>query len=400
MKFLLKNSRLLILFSAVFSVSSYADKKIQEVVVTSDFRESQLKTIPTSISVIDAQVISQRNSNHLEQILALAPNVNFSAGASRGRYFQIRGIGERSQFADPLSPSVGTYVDGIDFSGFGGAATLLDIDQVEILRGSQGTRFGANALAGVINLKTADPSAESQGYTSASLSNYGGRSLETAFGGAINDQWLYRVAAGKTLSDGFINNTTLKREDTNNIDELTSRLKLRYLATENLTVDFTALHLDIDNGFDAFSLDGNRNTLSDQPGHDRQNTTAFAINSDWALSDALSISSIFTTNRSDVEYSYDEDWSFLDLWLDHMDEEGVEKYQGFDNYQREFSRDSGEIRWLSGPSGKLADSDWLIGLYFQKSKTKLYRPYYSNYSEYNEDGDLEDYGEYVDEYTS
>ena len=153
MKSLLQNTRLLFLFSAVFSASSYADKKIQEVVVTSDFRESQLKTIPTSISVIDAEVISQRNSNHLEQILALAPNVNFSAGSSRGRYFQIRGIGERSQFADPLSPSVGTYVDGIDFSGFGGAATLLDIDQVEILRGSQGTRFGANALAGVINLK-------------------------------------------------------------------------------------------------------------------------------------------------------------------------------------------------------------------------------------------------------
>ena len=103
--------------------------------------------------MIDAEVISQRNSNHLEQILALAPNVNFAAGASRGRYFQIRGIGERSQFVDPLNPSVGTYVDGIDFTGFGGAATLLDINQVEVLRGSQGTRFGANALAVLLILK-------------------------------------------------------------------------------------------------------------------------------------------------------------------------------------------------------------------------------------------------------
>jgi len=400
MKSLLQNTRILFLFSAVFSASSYADKNIQEIIVTSDFRESQLKTVSTSISVIDTEVISQRNSNHLEQILALAPNVNFSAGSNRGRFYQIRGIGERSQFADPLSPSVGTYVDGIDFSGFGGAATLLDIDQVEILRGSQGTRFGANALAGVINLKTADPSAESQGYAKTSLSSYGGRSLETAFGGALNDQWLYRVAVGKTLSDGFINNTTLDRKDTNNIDELTSRLKLRYLAADNLTVDFTALHLDVDNGFDAFSLDENRNTLSDMPGHDRQNTTAFAINSDWTLSDALSVKTIFTTNRSDIQYSFDEDWSFLDLWLDNLDGEGVEKYQGFDSYQREFSRDSGEVRWLSGPSGKIANSDWLIGLYFQKSKTKLYRPYYSNYSEYDDDGSFSDYGEDVDEYES
>ena len=366
MKFLLKNSRLLILFSAVFSASSYADKKIQEIIVTSDFRESQLKTIPTSISVIDAEVISQRNSNHLEQILALAPNVNFSAGASRGRYFQIRGIGERSQFVDPLNPSVGTYVDGIDFTGFGGAATLLDIDQVEILRGSQGTRFGANALAGVINLKTADPSAESQGYAKTSLSSYGGRSLETAFGGAINDQWLYRVATGKTLSDGFINNTTLNREDTNNIDELTSRLKLRYLATENLTVDFTALHLDIDNGYDAFSLDENRNTMSDQPGHDRQNTTALAVNSDWTISDAVSFNSILTSNRSDTEYGYDEDWT------DPAFQPG---YQAFDNYVRDIARDSAEIRWISGPQGQIVGSDWLMGVYYQNSIIDLARDY-------------------------
>ena len=391
MKSLLQNSRILFLFSAVFSISTYADKNIQEIIVTSDFREGLLKNIPTSISVIDAEVISQRNSSHIEQILALAPNVNFAAGASRGRYFQIRGIGERSQFVDPLNPSVGTYVDGIDFTGFGGAATLLDINQVEVLRGSQGTRFGANALAGVINLKTADPSAESQGYAKTSLTSYGGRNLETAFGGALNDQWLYRVAAGKTLSDGFINNTTLDRKDTNNIDELTSRLKLRYLAADNLTVDFTALHLDVDNGFDAFSLDENRDTLSDEPGHDRQDTTAFAVNSNWTVSDALSVNSIFTTNRSDTEYSFDEDWAYLDLWLNNMDGEGAEEYQGFDSYQRNLSRDSGEIRWLSGPSGKILNSDWLVGVYRQISTIRLLRSYVGIYRGYFDDVDPTEY---------
>ena len=366
MKSLLQNTCLLFLFSAVFSASSYADKNIQEIIVTSDFRESQLKAVSTSVSVIDAEVISQRNSSHLEQILALAPNVNFAAGASRGRYFQIRGIGERSQFVDPLNPSVGTYVDGIDFTGFGGAATLLDIDQVEVLRGSQGTRFGANALAGVINLKTADPSAESQGYAKTSLTSYGGRNLETAFGGALNDQWLYRVAAGKTLSDGFINNSTLDRKDTNNIDELTSRLKLRYLAADNLSIEFTALHLDIDNGYDAFSLDENRNTMSDQPGHDRQDTSAFAINSDWTVSDALSINTIFTTNRSDAEYGFDEDWTGPEL---------QPEYQAFDNYFRDIARDSAEIRWVSGPEGQIADSDWLLGVFHQESKIDLTKVY-------------------------
>jgi iron complex outermembrane receptor protein len=361
MKSLIKKSRILFFLPAVFSASAFAEKNIQEVIVTSDFREAQLKNIPSSISVINAEVISQRNSDHLEQILSLAPNVNFAAGASRGKYFQIRGIGERGQFDAPLNPSVGTYVDGIDFTGYGGAATLLDIDQVEILRGSQGTRFGANALAGVVSLKTVDPEAESQGYAKTSLSSYGGRKLETAFGGALNDQWLYRVAGGKTLSDGFINNTTLDRNDTNNIDELTSRLKLRYLAADNLTVDFTALHLDIDNGFDAFSLDENRDTLSNEPGNDRQDTKAFALNSNWTVSDALSINSIFTTNRSAVEYSYDYDWTGPDL----------QGWQVFESFVRDIARDSSEVRWISGPMGQFAESDWLVGIYHQISDINL-----------------------------
>ncbi|MDG1694377.1 MAG: TonB-dependent receptor [Porticoccaceae bacterium] len=356
----------LILSSLFIIPASFAEVDLEEVIVTSDFRESQLKNIPTSISVIDSKVINQRNSRHLEELLALAPNVNFAAGASRGKYFQIRGIGERSQFVAPLNPSVGTYVDGIDFTGFGGAATLLDIDQVEVLRGSQGTRFGANALAGVITLKSVDPSTDSQGYIKNSASSYNSSNLEAAVGGSLDDQLQYRVAVGKTTSDGFIKNTTVNRKDTNNIDEATSRLKLRYLAADNLTIDFTALHLDIDNGYDGFSLDENRTTMSDQPGHDRQKSTAFAVKSNWEKSDAISIKSIFTSNRTDAKYGFDEDWT---------DPEFQPGYQAFDNYSRDIARDSAEIRWVSGPEGQIADSDWLIGVYHQKSTIDLTRDY-------------------------
>lgn len=364
----------LILSSLFIIPPSFAEVDLEEVIVTSDFRESQLKNIPTSISVIDSKVINQRNSRHLEELLALAPNVNFAAGASRGKYFQIRGVGERSQFVAPLNPSVGTYVDGIDFTGFGGAATLLDIDQVEVLRGSQGTRFGANALAGVINLKSADPSTESQGYIKNSASSYNSSSLEAAVGGSLDDQLQYRVAVGKTTSDGFIKNTTVNRKDTNNIDEVTSRLKLRYMAADNLTVDFTALHLDIDNGYDAFSLDENRTTMSDQPGHDRQKSTAFAVKSNWEKSDAISIKSIFTSNRTDAEYGFDEDWT---------DPEFQPGYQAFDNYLRDIARDSAEIRWVSGSEGQIAGSDWLLGIYYQKSTIGLSRDYDGFWGEYD-----------------
>ena len=375
MKLSLPNFCLKLFFTGTFLASfSFAEINLEEVIVTSDFREAQLKNIPTSISVIDAEIIQQRNSRHLEDLLSLTPNVNFASGASRGRYFQIRGIGERSQFVAPLNPSVGTYVDGIDFTGFGGAATLLDIDQVEVLRGSQGTRFGANALAGVINLKSADPTIENQGYIKSSTSSYNGFSVETAVGGSVNDQWSYRAAIGKTTSDGFIKNTTLNKRDTNNIDELTSRVKLRWLKSKDLSVDFTALHLDIDNGYDGFSLDENRNTMSDQPGHDRQKSTAFAINSQWDKSAAVTVNTILTTNRTDAEYGYDEDWTGTDL---------QPSYQAFDNYSRDIARDSAEVRWVSGPMGQIAGSDWLLGIYYQKSTIDLVRDYDGFWGEYD-----------------
>ena len=70
---------------------------------------------------------------------------------------QIRGLGERSQFSEPMNPSVGILVDDMDFSGIAGVGTLFDVEQVEILRGPQGTEFGAGAMAGVVKVKLKIP---------------------------------------------------------------------------------------------------------------------------------------------------------------------------------------------------------------------------------------------------
>jgi len=93
------------------AMSCVFDSTIDEIIVSADFRDSTLlQTQPASVTVIDAEAIAQRQARHLEQVLNLAPNVNFSSGASRGRFIQIRGIGERSQFIEPLNPSVGHWL--------------------------------------------------------------------------------------------------------------------------------------------------------------------------------------------------------------------------------------------------------------------------------------------------
>src|SRR5690606_18605517 len=105
---------------------------LQEVIVTAGFREMSVETYPASLTVVGPESIASRAAQHLDEVLNLVPNVNFSSGASRGRNIQIRGIGERSQFVDPVNPSVGLTIDDINFTGVGNAATLFDVEQVEV----------------------------------------------------------------------------------------------------------------------------------------------------------------------------------------------------------------------------------------------------------------------------
>ena len=141
-------------FAIGVAPASAAEKALEEVIVTAEFRRTSIMDTSASASVVGEDDIRQRAAQHLEEILNLAPNVNFAGGTSRARYFQIRGVGDRSQFQEPLNPSVGLRLDGVDFSGIGSIGTLFDVEQVEVLRGPQGTLHGANALAGLIDIRS------------------------------------------------------------------------------------------------------------------------------------------------------------------------------------------------------------------------------------------------------
>ena len=296
----------------------------------------------SSVTVITADSIDQRQAKHLEQLLNLAPNINFSSGASRGRFIQIRGIGERSQFIEPLNPSVGVIIDGIDFTGIAGAATTMDIDQVEILRGPQGTLFGANALAGLINLKSKNPTETTEGNVSVTLGNFNSHTLSGAFGGSLNSAANYRVAIQNHTSDGYISNEFLSRDDTDNIDEITMRSVIDWQIKDDVKAKLTLFYVDIDNGYDAFSLDNTRTTLSDTPGHDRQKSSAFALETTWQNNDQFDVVSRLSFVDSDLEYGYDEDWAFPAICAG-QDCDGWE-YNSEDNYIRDRQNSTVDLR--------------------------------------------------------
>jgi iron complex outermembrane recepter protein len=343
--------------------------EIQEIIVSADFRGSGIDQISASISVLDSLLIQQRNAQHLEDLLINAPNVNLSSGGSRARFIQIRGIGERGQFVEPLNPSVGVIIDGVDFSGIGNAGLLYDIEQVEVFLGPQGTRYGSNALAGLINLQSKQATSEFSAGMQLENANHDSRGVAGYISGPLGSENLrFRLSGQNIRSDGFNHNDFLDRP-TSQRDETSLRAKLSWDLADDITLDLNATHLDIDNGYDAFSLDNVRNTLSDEPGFDRQRSDILGANLRIGRFEQFSLEAIIGYADASLAYGYDEDWVFRGFH--------PRGYNSTDQYFRDRRTQSGEIRMVSTPAGALFNgrTDWVSGIYSLRQDDSLTRVY-------------------------
>ena len=368
--------------SFTVGLAAAAENTIEEIVVTADFRARSELDMATSVTVMTEAAIKSRSAQHFEELANAIPNVNYASGSNRARFFQIRGIGERSQFVAPINPSVGFLVDNVDFSGAATIATMMDVKQVEVLRGPQGTRYGANALAGLINVKTHDPEDQFAASLKLGAADYNTQTITAMVTGPMTETVSARLAVGSHRSDGYYENLFLRTKRNNAQDEQSIRGKLSAEISANWQLDLSLSHVDIDNGYDSFTLDNSRTTLSDEPGQDQQESLALAIDSSWQL-DNFDLKLIVGLADSDMEYGYDEDWTFAGIHPDG--------YMSRDNYIRNRETQSLELRFLSNDSSRLfSDStDWLFGVYTLKSSESLKREYTFLASDFRSDYDFD-----------
>lgn len=337
--------------------NNVSDDVLEEIVVTATLRRQALAEVPLSITVLDETTLRDAGRQHFEDVLAAVPNLHWAGGTSRPRYFQLRGIGEREQYEGAPNPSVGFLIDDIDFSGIAMPATLFDVNRVEVLRGPQGMRYGANALAGLIVMRSGDPQPEFGFSTEASAGEYNSESLGAVATGpvsALNSAW--RVAVQRYRSDGFREDGYLGRDDTQDRDELTARAKWRWLPGETTTVDLTWVHADLDNGYDGWSIDNTRRSLADHPGKDAQKADGGSLRVETRAGSVGSLTLIAALSDSDSEYSFDGDWGNADSWAPYT-------YDYF--YQALTSRRarSFEARLASDDTTNAGDVAWLLGAY-------------------------------------
>ncbi len=359
---------------ALLGTATYAEEvTLDPIVVGADFREQNLSKVAASVSIITEADIYDKAAQSFVEVISAEPNVNFSAGASKAKFIQIRGIGERSQFVTPINPSVGIMVDGIDFSQSALGVTMYDLKQIEVLRGPQGTTFGVNGLAGVINIESNDPTSQAGGHLEATVGNYNTKALGFTFNTPlVEDKLLARFSLYKNTSDGYMNNVFLGREDTQNIDELSAKAKFRWFAADNHTIDLTLQHININNGYDAFTFDNSRNSYADEPGRDTQKTNAFALKSTYQVNEAMHLISAVSYSKSDLEYSFDVDWSYVGEFDDALG-----PYSAFDQYLRDREQLDVDIRLVSDEAGRIfaGMTDWTIGAYYRDYSEDLSRNY-------------------------
>jgi len=333
------------------------DGVLEEVIVTATLRQQPLVDVPASITVLDEQTLLDAGRQHFEDVLTTVPNLHWSGGTSRPRFFQLRGIGEREQYEGAPNPSVGFLIDDIDFSGIGMAATLFDVDRIEVLRGPQGMRYGANALAGLIVLRSAAPRDEFGFSTDASVGDYNSESIGAVATGpvsALNSSW--RIAVQRFTSDGFRSDSFLHRDDTDNRDELTARGKWRWQPSQDTTVDLTWLHVDLDNGYDGWSNDNTRRSLADQPGKDTQQADGGSLRIETQAGSLGALTVIAALADSDSNYSFDSDWGNPVSWLPYT-------YAYSDAALGKRRTRSLETRLASAAPSKAGDVAWLVGAY-------------------------------------
>ena len=333
------------------------DEVIEEIVVTADFRERKLSDLPASVAVLAGETLRQGAVQHFEELTFLVPNLNWAGGSNRPRYFQIRGIGERSQYEGAPNPSVGFLIDDIDFSGIGGIALTWDVAQVEVLRGPQGTRYGANALAGLINVRSAEPGDGLAGRVRVLGGGDDARGLAGAVGGTLTEALSARFSASRYESDGFRDNVYLSRSDTNGRNESDAKARLRWQGDE-WQADLNLLYVDVDNGYDAFAIDNGFTTYADRPGRDAQRSRGGALKLVRDFGETATLTSITSAARSDIDFGFDADWGNPDAWAPYT-------YDFVSRFQRDRETLSQELRLVSGPDGGLAGGDvaWLAGVY-------------------------------------
>jgi iron complex outermembrane receptor protein len=214
-----------------------AGSSASTIIVTARRRDEAAQEIPVAVSVVGAAEIESTGSFNVGRLTQLSPSLTFYSSNPRNSAANIRGLGAPFGLTnDGIEQGVGLYVDDVYYSRAASSTfDFLDVQQIEILRGPQGTLYGKNTTAGAINVTTRAPTFEFEGKAELTVGSFEFKQAKAAISGPLTDNIAARIAISTTSRRGTIFNVT-SRNHINELENLGVRAQILYRPTDKIDI--------------------------------------------------------------------------------------------------------------------------------------------------------------------
>jgi len=322
--------------------------ELERITVTAEKRKQNIQDVPLSVSALSDIQIEDGGMLEAEDFIYQVPNLHIcKISPHSSTYISMRGISTMPGDLN-ASPAVGIYVDSVYYSG-GGDAQLLDIERIEVLRGPQGTLYGRNTEAGLINFITKKPGNEFNAKASLSYGSYNSQNYLACIGGPlVPDKLFLRFSGSYLLSDGYVENIYSGNDKAAEMDDQNARASLRWQPNAAWNIDLSMEYLKYRDGRDCWSpLGDSHSTYSDYGGTEDTDAIGNTLKAEYGgehfiLTSISSFRNWQNTIHNDGDYTPED---YLRYITDH-----------------DFDTLTQEIR-LSSPE-KSGPLKWLLGAYY------------------------------------
>lgn len=219
--------------------------QLEEIVVTATRRAASLQDVPVAVSAFTAADLENRQISSTLDLVRSVPNLfgSNNTGVPSANTYYIRGLGSTEQIAT-IDPAVSTYVDDVvvprqNANNYG----YFDVEQMEVLRGPQGTTFGRNSTGGAISVKLKKPSDELGGFLQTSYGNYDQVVVRGDVNVPVSEKVLTKFTGFYADDSGWTRNTA-NGEKLNDLTNWGGRGAVRLLPNDDLTIDLSVEHME------------------------------------------------------------------------------------------------------------------------------------------------------------
>ena len=334
-----------------------SSNKLDEVTVSAQKREENMQDLPFSISAFSGAEVQEYGMTNIRNLKLIVPNLNAGSPGDGRNVVSIRGITTTS-----YDPAVATYIDGVNqFNLDSYISQLLDVERIEVLRGPQGTLYGRNAMGGVINIITKQPTNQTKGFAGVDLGSYGEQRYTLGFRTPLIKDKLYFGAIGMYSGlDGYYQNA-FNSTDFDRQRSIMGSYFLKYLVNDQLSVTLNLKH-NANRNHGAFPLAGSIADALSNPFEVNQN--AVGQMSDNLLNTSLSVNYAGDKFNFSSQTAYQYNYRYYKSPVDG-DFSPLDGFSIVNNYGKDWNKVqvvTQEFKFAS-PASENQQLKWTTGVY-------------------------------------